>query len=61
MKKIQIYYGIFLSDKTKQAILEHVKHWFYENFDKYHTDDFTITELEYYDDENKEAEQYYNN
>lgn len=32
------------------------KKWFYENFDKYHTDDFTITELEYYDDENKEAE-----
>ena len=30
------------------------KKWFYENFDKYHTDDFTITELEYYDDENKE-------
>ena len=31
------------------------KKWFYENFDKYHTDDFTITELEYYDDENKET------
>ena len=30
------------------------KKWFYENFDKYHTDDFTITELEYYDVENKE-------
>lgn len=32
------------------------KKWFYDNFDKYHTDDFTITELEYYDDENKETE-----
>ena len=31
------------------------KKWFYENFDKYHADDFTITELEYYDDENKET------
>ena len=30
------------------------KKWFYENFDKYQ-DDFTITELEYYDDENKKA------
>jgi hypothetical protein len=30
------------------------KTWFYENFVKYHTDDFTITELEYYD-ENKEV------
>ena len=30
------------------------KKYFYENFDKYHTDDFTIAELEYYD-ENKEA------
>jgi hypothetical protein len=30
------------------------KKWFYENFVKYHTDDFTITELEYYD-ENKEV------
>lgn len=28
---------------------------FYENFDKYHTDDFTITELEYYEDENKKV------
>lgn len=31
------------------------KKWFYEHFDEYHTDDFTITELEYYDDENKEV------
>lgn len=30
------------------------KKWFYENFAKYHTDDFTIAELEYYD-ENKEV------
>ena len=29
--------------------------WFYEHFDEYHADDFTITELEYYDDENNEA------
>ena len=37
------------------------KKWFYEHFDEYHTDDFTITELEYYDDENKEVVQPYNN
>lgn len=29
--------------------------YFYENFDKYHAVDFSVTDLEYYDDENKEA------
>lgn len=37
------------------------KKYFYENFDKYHTDDFTISELEYDDDKNKEEAQHYNN
>lgn len=31
MKKSWIYYGVFFSDKTKDAILKYVKDWFVQN------------------------------
>ena len=42
MKKTWIYYGIFFSDKTKRAILEHAKHWIYEKFNNEIPDDWKI-------------------
>lgn len=42
MKKTWIYYGIFFSDKTKHAILEHAKHWIYEKFNNEIPDDWKI-------------------
>ena len=42
MKKTWIYYGIFFSDKTKRAILEHAKYWIYEKFNKDIPDDWKI-------------------
>ena len=42
MKKTWIYYGIFFSDKTKRAILEHAKQWIYEKFNNEIPDDWKI-------------------
>ena len=42
MKKTWIYYGIFFSDKTKRAILEHAKHWIYGKFNNDIPDDWKI-------------------
>ena len=42
MKKTWIYYGVFFSDKTKQAILEHAKHWIYKKFNNDIPDDWKI-------------------
>ena len=42
MKKTWIYYGIFFSDKTKQAILEYAKYWIYKKFNNDIPDDWKI-------------------
>lgn len=42
MKKTWIYYGVFFSDKSKQAILEYAKHWIYDKFNNDIPDDWKI-------------------
>lgn len=42
MKKTWIYYGVFFSNKTKQVILEHAKHWIYKKFNNDIPDDWKI-------------------